>query len=617
MSTLFPHLPFSVEETPISYAARLASYHIGARVGDFLKDIEVPADALASGDAEAIENLGRIACVDPDALRANATRPLAKRLFELRGHVLSAEFYNGSDAVFCPACLMEDDDAAGIEDVARTRRGRLDWTLQPVRTCARHDLALTRRRKQSGDGKYLELAFRVPERGADLHPLIDDAEQRGTSALQTYVLNRLRGERGPFWLDGQTLEQAVRTSEMLGMLAEFGPSARPSAMGDDDWDRAGRVGYEITSRGEEGIREALSDAQRAFRQTGKKLGRRKIFGATYEWLSSSRNAKEPGDVRRIMREHIFDTMEIAAGEPILGGRLTERRLHSVESLAAESGLDARTLRNLLAAGKLIPAGEEANGSHVFDAEAGRRLAASVRRMTHVSSLGKALNCTRPQAEQLLDERLLTPIIDAPASTAGQTRKAVDNLEIKGLIGSLHRRAYTVRDAPEGMVSVFKAAQKTRVLSSEIAHLVLGGFVTNVARLGNVEGYGSILVDPEEVRRQIPLCLTGLPACVALRSLKMPIETAWALARRKTGPRLDPVVVEGGDGTHRFWRFEQETIDRFMAAFVTSARIAMDHGVRAPALWHRLRSAGVRPVLSRQDVGVDIYRTADIPAPIPV
>jgi hypothetical protein len=81
-------------------------------------------------------------------------------------------------------------------------------------------------------------------------------------------------------------------------------------------------------------------------------------GASYEKLPIVRlpgwDAQFPEDQPGLWRDA---TTELAPGEFVLGEALEHRRLHSVESLAGESSLDPRTLRNLLAArGGLGPSG---------------------------------------------------------------------------------------------------------------------------------------------------------------------------------------------------------------------------------------------------------------------
>ena len=120
-----------------------------------------------------------------------------------------------------------------------------------------------RRAKRKWADPFHELDRRVPERGEQLQAMIDEAKRRSVSPLQKYVVNRLEGMAGPGWLDAQSLEQAVRATELLGVLLEFGPGQKLPELTADDWDHVCRVGFECTSLGEVAIREALGPWARA------------------------------------------------------------------------------------------------------------------------------------------------------------------------------------------------------------------------------------------------------------------------------------------------------------------------------------------------------------------
>lgn len=291
--------------------------------------------------------------------------------------------------------------------------------------------------------------------------------------------------------------------------------------------------------------------------------------------------------------------------------LDKRRLHSVQSLASEAGLDPRTLRNVLAARGLIPVEEKITGHHVFDADEGREIAGSVLRLTHVSALGKALGCTRPLADQLVDERVLCAISDGSSAAAGRTWKRVDNREIKRFLEALRAAARPVDIEPKGMVSIAKAAEKAKLLSVEIVQLILRGFLEYLARLRDGDGYSAILVDPSEVRKQSNTVLAGMCASAAFGRLKIPKATGWALVNRRYGPGLDPMVIDGRTGQHQFFRFSEETDAAFFAEFTTEARFATNQSLDRRVVVSHLNRARVRPALDAFEFGVNIYRAAQM------
>lgn len=607
---LFPHLPFDPSETHLSFAARLAAFHRGGRLVPFLNDLGIKAAELAGGQRHAVLALCHHADVDPPQVIANTPISTGKARYALRDEEISADFLSNPSIVFCPACILDDDQTR--EDPALARRGRFEWPLRAVRTCPVHGTALIERAHRAWGDQFHELAIRVPERGDALQALAAGALRRPASPLQEYVLSRLAGAAGPEWLDSQSLEQAVRATEMLGVLVEFGTSRKVGELNSDDWDRAGRAGYAFTSRGETGIREGLDQVQVAFRKTGRRPRHRNVFGRLFDWLASAKLAKDPGDIRRIVREHMFDTVEMARGAVLLGERLPERRLHSVASLARESGHHPKTLRHLLIARGLISRHEK---HAVFDAAAGREVAASARNLVHIISVPKALNCSRPQAAGLLDERILMPIAVGEAGTPGYTQKAVDAENIDGFLSALAHSACTVDAIPLGMVPISKAAEKAKMPGVDILHLVLGGYLSSVAMISTVRGYAAVHVDPAEVREKADEYLFGLSPSMAAAQLHLPTRTIWSLmADRESEAFLPSAVLHGPNGRHSFHRILPDAVERFQNTYAPAAQIASASCIDRKVLERELRSARIQPAISSAEVGVDLYLIDELPPP---
>ena len=82
--------------------------------------------------------------------------------------------------------------------------------------------------------------------------------------------------------------------------------------------------------------------------------------------------------------------------------------------------------------------------------------------------------------------------------------------------------------------------------------------------------------------------------------------------RKDALRLQSQIVEGKNGGHRIYRFTEGAVAGFMSEFTTPARIANRHDLQIGVLINQLKRCRVRPVLARQDVGIDFFRQAEIP-----
>ena len=600
---LAPHIPFDPQESPLSYAARLAGVHAEDRLVPFLRDVEIEPEDMAANKYEALSRLAELSDVPLGDLRANAPVPLGERTYDLRGELVTAEFLANPYTVFCPACLAEDDRTGG-------RRGRWEWSLSVVRTCSRHGIPLLRQAKGPWDDAFRELEHIVPERGEGLQALIDKAEPRAASPHQEYVVRRLNGEAGPEWLDTQTLDQAVRATELLGVLVEHGPDQLLPELTPDDWDHAGRVGFGFTSRGEAGIREALLAQFRKFDAASGAPGARKIFRCLYEALAYSKSHKEPGDIARILRDVIVENIAMPAGTKVLGVKLSERRLHTVASLAKEQNLDPRTLRDLLIVAGLIP--EKAPAHYPIPVQKGCEVASRVKRMVTVISLPDALACTRPLVDQLFDDRLLTPIFYGRPGIQGHTQKGVDSEELAKLVGKLHATAVELDSEVGGLVPVSKAAEKAKMPAVTVVHMILGRFLERVFRVAGQEGIAALRVDPAEVKQHRAFCTVGLSTAEAFASLKISRNLLWRLVDRcPEEVSLSVKWIVGNDAEHRLPRFDPTVVADFKVRFTHPARIAEQHGLQVGKVVSRLKRRGVRPALTKDEVGEDFYRTRDL------
>ena len=609
MTPLYPFLPFDPAETPLSYAARLARFHIGGRLLPFLRDVSIAPEDLAGGSRDAVMRLAEVSGVPFEQLARNAPVRIGKRLYDLRGEQVSAEFLSRPATVFCPACLREDD-ATGA------RKGRWPWALAVVRTCPDHGVPLVRQGWGAWGDDLHEMEVRVPERGAALDALAERQGLREVSPLQNYVMARLAGRAGPAWLDSQTLDQAVRTSELLGTVVEFGVGQKLVDMTPDQWDRAGRTGFAFASLGETGIRAALQQIHDRFDARGSAPGPQKILGTLYTSVAQSKSGKDPGDLARILREFVFDPIPLPDGYEIMGEPLARRRLHTVASLAEENALDRRTLRNVLVSHGLVP--KDAHARFPFDAEAGRRIAASVKRKVTVISLPKALACTRPLVDQLFSEGLLHPLVESDRQIRGRTGKAVDLQDVERLIARLHKRATSVHGTPDGLVGISKAANKIGAPAVEIVHLILGGFLDEVARVETETGIAALRVNPAEIRPILEDVMAGLSPRAAFAALKIPHGAGWALTHPDPGaPKLECIRIPCPDPGHEIVRYRPDDIAAFKSTFTTVARIAEVHEMQIKHVWIRLKHANVRPIVRKPDIGVELVRTADLPEDLQV
>lgn len=313
---LFPRLAFSLDETHASWAGRLAAYHTGGGVKEFLLDLRIPVAAFLTGHGEFVQNLCHIADQDPKPVLQNTILRASPTRFSLGDQQFGSHMVMGKLTKFCPMCLLKDDANGWGPHVGR--REHLSWRFRSTLVCPIHQIYLMPGSPQTNiTSSFSEW---IPFCTESLRTLVDQSKEARPSPIQSYLLGRIAGEPGPEWLDGQQIDQAVRATEILGAVLEFGFRVDLEKMSAEDWHRAACVGWEWTSKGEAGLREAftLLQASGASARDGAAAHPGYKFGTLYRWLSSKHIHDDRGPIRDVLRDHISKTEAITTKLKILG-----------------------------------------------------------------------------------------------------------------------------------------------------------------------------------------------------------------------------------------------------------------------------------------------------------
>ena len=606
---LTPFVPISPDETLMSWATRLAAIHTGETLVPFLRDVGIEPNEMSVGSDSVIERLTEVTGADPDDLRRQTIQTLEWRRYDLRGERFETEFMKGAFVSCCPACLLDDDEAG---QSVLMRRGRLAWRLRPVRTCPIHGVALLDRPYVDWSDRFHQMGVVFPEAGPSLRALADAQVGRDVSPLQTYVTDRLDGKTGPAWLDGQGIELGARASEMLGLALEFGRKPNLRKMTADEWDRAGRAGFEFTRRGEDGIMEALGEVQRRAwfeERIPGQSGPQMVFGRIYQWLNFSKNRKEVGPIRDIVRQHIVDTMYVAPGTMLMGTEVAATRKHSVGSLSKLSGVHPKTLRNALALAGLISDRSVIGGEALFDAEEGLRVVDELADGVTQLHLPAYMNATRSQVVILIEGGFLKRMMDVGSSARASS--SISKREVHAFLDSISRDVQVVDVLPVGVWPINKATQKARVTTDEVIRLLQKGALRNVYRVKGGEGYLSIRVDPEEIRGHFVRDPETVPmgSCAVAKELGtiQPVVNKLAAAGL-----ISSVAPNGRSEALKTVRVLPSSLRQFQETYVSLMQLRKDLGVHHRTIKNTLRRLGIEPVADPAVLKVTLFRRADIP-----
>ncbi|MCE6950292.1 TniQ family protein [Cereibacter sphaeroides] len=457
--SLVKDLPLLAGESLMSWVARIARIEMGMEPAEFMSFLALGRRDIIDSTPCGLARMEALTGEPTDEfLRGTYTR-IDDRLYEHRSQRFHAEFAGRDRTTFCPACLLADREEAGSSKGQRV--GRVNWLFAPVRTCPVHGVPLVRFGNRAWSERFQDMKVVAPA-DEELQALVARTSTRRVSPLQIYVERRLEGQEGPARLDGQQIDLAVRATEILGMCVLRHPHVELPAQTEADWDEAGAVGYGFTSRGEEGIREALDEIRAQPCITRKQGGPQAIFGRLYQWLQYNRSAKDRGPIREVVREYFLDTMEIAPGTMLFGEAVPSRRRHSVASLARQFGLNYRTLNRALVLTGLVPAGDADVLDRLLtvDAAEGERLAARMRRSISVAAMPSYLNCCRLQAEALVRHGVIARIgEDRSNEQFGLNMVAIDDLD--DFLQRFRSAGREVSRAATGMADVVEVSRMLR------------------------------------------------------------------------------------------------------------------------------------------------------------
>lgn len=613
MTVLVPVLLPIEGESIVSWCSRLGSFHAGLTASEWLRMMQISRQSVIDATTECVDRLASLTGISPERIGATGVMRKSDRTFLHRAEEFGMRFALLTNTTYCPLCLIEDAEPGSPS--AGRGVGRINWVFSPVRTCPTHGILLTRRPNKGFHERFQDMTRVAPDI-AELQRQAAAAERRPLSPLQRYVEGRFAGDLAFEWPDGQPVDQVAKACEMLGACVAFGAHADLDQLSLSQWDEAGAVGFEAAAQGSEGVRRALENIEAASRDIRSKGGPQAFFGRPYQWLQFNKTQREPGPIREIVREHILRTMQVEPGTNLFGAVVAQRWRHSVQSLAAGTGIHPRTLNRALVRTGILVDGDEGrlDATMGFDAAAGEALAQRIRSSISIRKIPDYLNCNRTQAEMLVRQGVIPQLAPGLGREGGVlTNVAVADLD--RFLARFRSAGRPVAQAGAGMADVIAAAEPARQAVADIVQLVLDGKLSRVEVLAAELRFRPVLVDPEEVREVAKMRdgEIGLSADeVAARPGVFPsgIPHLRETLDRDRRPFLRAQELVNARGTVRY-RFDEEEVARFQTEHVTLTVLAKERGMSAKALSRSLNAAGIEPIMRRELLSAAIFRRADL------
>lgn len=604
---IHPSVPHRVDETPASLVSRLALLHRVQSVRVFSLDMGVQFQSVVDGDPSALATIAGLVDMPLKPL-SDAAVVRSDGALSLRGQELAKPMLRRARTLVCPRYLAEDLQDAPQPWMAS---GRVQWTLDPIRACHRHKIALTEVATANSPSLLNDFARLVLPTIDQVQRMAEDAAETSPSALEHYLHNRLDGSAGPAWLDALPWHAAARTCEVIGAVATFGRKAPVQTMTDDQWREAGKAGFEIAAKGYGGIRTFLEELRSTYPESHiDPSGPQAWFGRLHTWVAGvSTEAFDP--LRDIMIDMVRDTAPVGPDDRLFGRPIVkERRLHSIRTAALETGLHPKRLRRILAACGTIPPDHRGltDDRLIFSAP---EAAATLERAKHAITEVEAqvyLNAGRVHTRLLVKAGLIVPF--AAAGQESMKDNGFDTRDLDDFLAQLTAKAEPRSTHAEPVYRIPEAAKRTNCSAMEIVRTILDGRLEWVGQIAGERGYMSILVDLVEVRELVRgdhgdnVTLT-----VVQSSLRTTFAVVDALVRSgvlPSGRAISPI------NRCPYTAVKAADLAAFQEAFGSLHEIARERGVHFAQLKKALTAHGIEPAFGKPIVPATFYRRADIP-----
>lgn len=459
---LTPRVPYDPSETVQSYANRLSLLHTGQPAGRLLADCGLKPSRFAAGHTEEIATFAAAVGEDPEALLAGTVRALSRHnLF--RGEDFSRAGLASRVRQFCPHCLQEDGPPAEW-------RHRLAWCFGSVPICLKHASSLVEVSQEGTEN--IQDAVNMAE-GCELPEMSSLTVNTGRHVA--WLHNRLNSAPSGSWLDGQSIEQVLNASEHLGMVLDHGQEIRPGKLTRLERNAALETGFRIYEQGPDAVKAGLDDIRKKALATAVQAGPLAMYGVLYDWIDRRSQLIAPGPIRDILREHILDHDAYMQGEKLLGELVTERRLHSVKSLALTLKVDRRRMSRLMQKLGLVPEGatDAESGRLVFPVKDVEQLVTDYESAVPLAQVPHYIGGTPNQSLTLYNTGILPAVIpaDAPGAVRGVifAKRVLD--EFLATIAAMP----LLEDAQRNQsLSIAEACQRCGGTTNELIAAVLSG-----------------------------------------------------------------------------------------------------------------------------------------------
>jgi hypothetical protein len=488
------HVPFFEDELLTSYLSRTARANGRDSLRGFCSDVGIGLDAVIRGDDEPMAKLAELLPHTKDELLTRRISKPARRRMMLGEMAFKPRALAPAAVKFCPSCLAEDSlDRRRM--VGTGRYARRHWALSCIRACERHDRLL--------------VPLGISRDGAALHDfcaVLDiEAERLAAAAscspsctrsnFESFVLDRLArtGGHGEL-LDRLPLAECIDLCECFGLASGFGKNADPRNVDAATLRSASCDGLNVLRAGETGIRLVLDRLSQSVNE--RRPGGRALYGRLYDAIK--RNAGTCDVVVSIVNSHALERLPALSGTSIFGQPRGDRWTTVGEIALATKMSSEAVARYLLQHGHMDKTPIRPRNARVDPATA-RAAVNALQDAVTFSEACSLLGCSTLELTRLVLAGLVEPVLGRPALHGRSRLDRYSRAQLTKITAVVVSGAAS---SPEGLIPFRQAIGQLGRCPAEAFALLLDGRLKRVACLPGLPTFKGLLVDPEEMQKEL-------------------------------------------------------------------------------------------------------------------
>jgi len=413
----------------------------------------------------------------------------------------------------CPACVRDDLETGRGPDELRSF-ARLWWLVRTIETCPIHHVRLVC--SSRGIDRLLsgDFAHYLRSNQDEVSALYSERQQTPPSAVDDYQYRRLSGDRTNPFLDALPFFGAIELCEMAGGMDISGPEFRRDIATPEKLREARERGFGILGSGIEAFNELLGRTASS-QWTGRCPCDGRVYGELYTWLSRKNGDPDFQLLRDAVEAHARANLPLGPDDTFFF-ETTERRWHSLRTLADRYSIHHTRVEKLLIAGGVTTAGEIArtNGRLLFDVNSVEQFFYELYDRLTARLAAQFLNIQERTFERLVAAGYFTllPLLGMD----GQIRPRCSRDELRIFQERVTRRAIHCERPQRHMLAIYPAARRNQCTYEDVFQLLADEALEELVSPTGKPTLGSLRLNPREVRKKLDQARRGVPAGGELR-----------------------------------------------------------------------------------------------------